>query len=78
MLNEPRNRRVEVSFLHTPPAAQITRATGVSDVELDGHTVRCFVWGSFQPFLESLRGHEVICLSSSVVQDSAQLKEGCP
>jgi len=56
--------RVEVSFVGTPPARQIERASGVSEVDIDGSIVRCVVAGSFQPFLEALRGHEVITLRS--------------
>jgi hypothetical protein len=29
-------------------------------VEIDGSILRCVVCGSFQSFLEALRGHEVI------------------
>jgi hypothetical protein len=29
--------------------------------------VRCLVCGSFQPFLEALGGHEVVCLSACPV-----------
>jgi hypothetical protein len=58
-------RRVEVSFVGTAPARQVSRASGVSDVEADGSTLRCLVCGSFQPFLEALRGHEVIGFSST-------------
>jgi hypothetical protein len=57
-------QRVEVSFVGTPPAQQIGRALGVSEVEVDGPILRCLVHGSFQPFLEALRGHEVIDLKS--------------
>jgi hypothetical protein len=63
-------RRVEVSFTGAPPAQQIERAPGVSEVEIDGPVVRCLVLGSFQPFLEALRGHEVISLTSTAA-DSA-------
>jgi hypothetical protein len=49
----------------TPPLRQIERASGVSEVDIDGPTVRCLVTGSFQPFLEALRGHEVITLQST-------------
>ena len=56
--------RVEVSVVGTPPARQIERASGVSAVEVDGPIIRCLVAGSFQPFLEALRGHEVITLQS--------------
>jgi len=59
MFSLPTTCRVEVSFVGSPPTAQVTRATGVSNVERTGHTIRCLVFGSFQPFLEALRGHEV-------------------
>ena len=64
MTREPPTRRVEVSFVGAPPARQIERASGVSEVEVDGRTLRCLVCGSFQPFLEALRGHEVVNLST--------------
>ena len=57
-------QRVEVSFVGAPPTQRVTRASGVSQVEIDGATLRCVVCGSFQPFLEALRGHEVISLRS--------------
>jgi hypothetical protein len=56
--------RVEVSLVGAPPAGQIERASGVSAVEVDGPVVRCLVAGSFQPFLEALRCHEVVTLLS--------------
>jgi hypothetical protein len=59
-------QQVEVSFVGTPPARQIEAASGVSAVEIDGATVRCLVVGSFQPFLEALRGHEVLTLRSTL------------
>jgi hypothetical protein len=65
-------QRVEVSFVGTPPTGEIERASGVSEVEIDGATLRCVVCGSFQPFLEALRGHEVIKLTSK----PTQLEEG--
>ena len=58
-------QRVEVRLLGTPPARQIERASGVSEVEIDGPIVRCLVGGSFQPLLEALRGHEVITLQTT-------------
>ena len=58
-------RRVEVSFVGAAPARQVARATGVSDVRTDGSTLRCVVCGSFQPFLEALRGHEVVGFDSA-------------
>jgi hypothetical protein len=57
-------QRVEVSFVGAPPAQRVKCASGVSEVEIDGATLRCVVCGSFQPFLEALRGHEVISLRS--------------
>jgi hypothetical protein len=62
-------RRVEVSFAGAPPAQRVRRASGVSQVETDGRTLRCLVCGSFQPFLEALRGHEVINLSAAPVSN---------
>jgi hypothetical protein len=67
MTEERLIRRVEVSFAGTTPSQQVERASGVSDVQADGSTLRCLVCGSFQPFLEALRGHEVIGLNSSPV-----------
>jgi hypothetical protein len=61
-------QRVEVSFVGAPPAQQIRRASGVSEVEIDGRTLRCLVCGSFQPFLEALRGHEVVGLTSTSME----------
>jgi len=58
-------QRVEVSFVGAPPVRQVERASGVSEVEVDGPILRCLVSGSFQPFLEALRGHEVISLRST-------------
>jgi hypothetical protein len=65
MTKELPTHRVEVSFVGAPPARQIERASGVSEVEVDGQILRCLVCGSFQPFLEALRGHEVVNLSST-------------
>ena len=67
MTRELPTQRVEVSFVGVPPAQQIERASGVSEVEVDGPILRCLVCGSFQPFLEALRGHEVVNLSASPV-----------
>jgi len=57
-------QRVEVTFVGPPPARQIARAIGVTEVKVDGYRLRCLVWGSFQPFLEALHGYEVISLTS--------------
>ncbi|MFH5823392.1 hypothetical protein [Georgenia sp. AZ-5] len=65
MSAEHPTQRVEVRFVGRPPVRQIGWAAGVSEVETDGPIVRCLVTGSFQPFLEALRGHEVITLRST-------------
>ncbi len=65
-------QRVAVSFVGAPPVRQIQRATGVSEVEIDGQVLRCLVCGSFQPFLEALRGHEVISLESASARSSEE------
>jgi hypothetical protein len=70
MSTEHAIHRVEVSFVGVPPARPIGRAAGVSEVEADGPTVRCLVTGSFQPFLEALRGHEVDSLWSIPAVDA--------
>lgn len=57
-------QRVEVSFTGAPPVHQVQRASGVSEVEIEGSVLRCLVEGTFQPFLEALRGHEVLSLQS--------------
>jgi hypothetical protein len=66
VIEQPQKRTVEVGFVGAPPVQQIARASGVSRVEIiDGRLLRCVVYGSFQPFLEALHGHEVISLKSS-------------
>jgi hypothetical protein len=60
-------QRVVVKFVGQPPTRQMERASGVSEVEVDGRVIRCVVSGSFQPFLEALRGHEVVNLTSTPV-----------
>jgi hypothetical protein len=57
--------RVEVTFVGSPPHRQIARASGVSEVNVDGRRLRCLVSGSVQSFLEALRGYEVISLIST-------------
>jgi hypothetical protein len=68
MIEEVTIRRVEVSFVGRPPTRLLERTRGVSNVETEGPVLRCLVWGSFQPFLEALRGHEVIALESTAQQ----------
>jgi hypothetical protein len=65
MFDGSATRRVEVTFVGTPPTRQIERALGVSEVHVDGQLVRCLVCGSFQPFLEALRGYEVVHLTAT-------------
>ena len=65
MAQELSNHRVEVTFVGPPPARQVALASGVTEVEVDGRQLRCFVCGSFQPFLEALHGSEVISLTST-------------
>ena len=57
--------RVEVTFVGSPPDRQIARASGVTEVTVLGRRLRCVVSGSVQPFLEALRGYEVISLIST-------------
>jgi hypothetical protein len=79
MIAEPPVQRVEVSFTGSPPVREIERASGVSEVDVDGPIVRCLVTGSFQPFLEALRAHEVITLQSGPATgpaSSIRIKEG--
>jgi hypothetical protein len=64
MAEQLKVQMVEVSFVGAAPVQQIERASGVSEVEVQGRVLRCTVYGSFQPFLEALRGHEVISLRS--------------
>ncbi len=72
MNEELPNQRVDVLFVGPPPARQIARASGVSDVAVDGYRVRCVVCGSFQPFLEALRGYEVLALTATPARSSEQ------
>jgi hypothetical protein len=65
MTKELATKRVDVTFVGPPPARQIARAIGVTEVEVDGHRVSCLICGSFQPFLEAMHGYEVISLSST-------------
>jgi hypothetical protein len=63
---------VEVRFVGTAPAERVARASGVTDVVADGCVLRCVVNGSFQPFLEALRGYEVTSLQSRPTELEAQ------
>ena len=65
MTKELAAQRVEVTFVGPPPVRQIARAIGVTEVKVNGCRISCLVWGSFQPFLEALRGYEVTNLTST-------------
>jgi hypothetical protein len=75
MFNHRAKWRVEVTFVETPPIRPIERASGVSEVEVDGHTIHCVVTGSFQPFLEAVRGREVIGLTSIPPLEPTELEQ---
>ena len=64
MIESPGIHRVEVAFTSAPPSRPIQVASGVSEVEVDGHTLHCLVHGSVQPFLEAIRGYEVTSLTA--------------
>jgi hypothetical protein len=72
MTEELPSRRVEITFVGRPPARQMARASGVAEVETDGCRLRCLVSGSFQPFLEALRGYEVMSLTSTPAPSRAE------
>ena len=72
MVEDAATQRVEVTFSGNPPRLQIERASGVTDVRVDGHMVRCLVAGSFQPFLEAVRGYEVINLTAIPASDGSE------
>jgi hypothetical protein len=76
MVEELRIHRVEVGFVGSPPARQVERASGVSDVTVEGSILRCLVCGTFQPFLEALRGHEVVSLTSIPTDTGSAIKSG--
>lgn len=72
MSQEPAIQRVEATFAGTPPSRRIIQASGVTDVEVEGHTVRCLIYGSFQPFLEAVRGYEVLSLTAIPAVDGTK------
>ena len=69
MVQNAASQRVEATFIGTPPARQIQQALGVSDVRIDGQIIRCLICGSFQPFLEAVRGYEVLNLTATPTRD---------
>ena len=71
-------QQVEVRFVGSPPHRdRLARASGVTDVQLDGSVLRCQVHGNFQPFLEALHGYEVVSLTS-IPQRSFEHRRGGP
>ena len=71
-MTDPPIHRVAATFTGIPPTQPIGRASGVSDVEVDDHTLRCLVHGSIQPFLEALRGYEVTSLTANSIPPSTK------
>ena len=72
MATDAATQRVEITFSGNPPTRQIERASGVANVQVDGQTVRCLVYGSFQPILEAVRGYEVINLTAIPTPDGSE------
>ncbi len=72
MNEELPSRRVEITFVGHPPTRQISKASGVTEVMVDGSRVRCLVSGSVQPFLEALHGYEVIGLTATPAFPAAE------
>jgi len=68
-------QRVEVGFVGAPPVQRIERASGVSEVEIDGAILRCCVCGSFQPFPEALHGHEVVSFKATSTHSNSESHE---
>jgi hypothetical protein len=68
MSEELPTKRVEVRFIGPPPTRRVECAQGVSDVEVDGSTLRCLVRGSFQPLLDAVRGYEVVDLHAVPIE----------
>jgi hypothetical protein len=75
MTKEIPTQRVEVTFVGRPPARQVARASGVTDVDVDGSRLHCLVHGSFQPLLEAMRGYEVISFTSIPTPEGGGLME---
>ena len=75
MDNPPPTRKVEVRFTGKAPIRSVRGALGVSDVAAEGPVLRCIVHGSFQPFLEALRGYEVVSLLSTDIESNPKQKE---
>jgi hypothetical protein len=74
MSEQHTRQRVEVTCLGAPPLRQIERASGVSEVVVEGQVVRCLVAGNFQPFLEALRGCEVLTLQATPAHPKETLR----
>jgi len=63
-LHQLRVYRVEIEFAEPPPATQLRSASGVEQLEVDDHRVRCTVRGSFEPLMAAIAGHRVVNLVS--------------
>jgi hypothetical protein len=55
-----------------PARRLLPRLQSVSEVDTDGAVVRCLVTGTFQPFLEALRGYEVLARQSTPAIDGGR------
>ncbi len=76
MPEELQNHSVEVTFVGQPPARQIAPASGVAAVDVRGSLLSCVVLGSFQPFLDALRGYEVMSLTSIRCRAGSEVVDG--
>lgn len=71
MNEELGDRTVTVSCVGRPPAERVACASGVSEVQVDGHVLQCRITGSVQPFLEALHGSEILDLATTAGDDPA-------
>jgi hypothetical protein len=72
MSEELKSRTIEVSCVGRPPSERVARASGVSDLRVEGLVLQCRVTGSVQPFLEALSGSEILSLTTSNDLESTQ------
>jgi ABC-2 type transport system ATP-binding protein len=63
-LHQLRVHQVEIEFAGDPPTAQVRAAAGVEQLQVEDHTVRCTVRGSFEPLLAAIANHRVVNLVS--------------
>jgi ABC-2 type transport system ATP-binding protein len=63
-LHDIRFRQVEIQFGGTIPIEAIRSASGVDQVQVSDHTVRCDVRGSFEPLMKALCDSQVVSIAS--------------